>query len=555
GAHSYVSTFDGHPYVAPFSGNIIELGPVGALTSRAYRFRARPWDIEDAGSVCALCPAQCNVTFTVREERVERVLARDHPEVDDGWLCDRGRFAHQSIHVPERITEPLVRDGGELRPVSWERALAEAAAGLARAKGAVGAIVGGETTGEEGFLLQRLMREGLASEHIDTIAGIPPTAIHRLARPDLQATVPDLEFAHTVLVIGVEPVREMPILDLRIRKGVRRNGVKLAVATPGPSALDANAALSLRYAPDRDGELVQALALALYGGDGDLEAAAGAAGADAGEIRALADLLSTSLAGQDTVSEPQDIVILYGQRLLAHGEDSVAALERLASGWNLSGREGAGLLAVPAAGTNGRGLIEAGVAPGYGPGYRPREEAGSSTDRIGALLAEGKLGALYLLHADPLRSGLHRETWEPALEKAPNVIAHSSFLTEGLREHARVVFPAESPAEKEGTLVHPDGRLQRLRPAIARPAGVRSECGLIAELAARCGLDLGIAAPALAESILDLPAGLAGAKAREQLYAAVPFYAGLTPEEIGGRGVRWQEREAAAAFPQPLERA
>ena len=97
GAASYVGTFDDRPYIAPFHGNIIELCPVGALTSEAYRFRARPWDIEDAGSVCTLCPSQCNVKFTVRDERVERVLARDNHEVDDGWLCDKGRFGFQMI--------------------------------------------------------------------------------------------------------------------------------------------------------------------------------------------------------------------------------------------------------------------------------------------------------------------------------------------------------------------------------------------------------------------------------------------------------------------------
>ena len=109
-ADTYVSTFDGHPYVAPFSGNIIELCPVGALTSQPYRFRARPWDIEGSGSVCTLCPAQCNVEFTVRDERVLRVMSRQHDGVDDGWLCDKGRFAYQSVHVDSRVTHPLLRD-------------------------------------------------------------------------------------------------------------------------------------------------------------------------------------------------------------------------------------------------------------------------------------------------------------------------------------------------------------------------------------------------------------------------------------------------------------
>ena len=254
GAHTFVSTYDGHPYVAPFSGNIVELCPVGALTSQPYRFRARPWDIEGSGGICTLCPSQCNVEFTVRDEKVVRVLSRDsksagtgggpggNPDVDDGWLCDKGRFAYQSIHVDERITRPLVRDGGNLRPVSWERAL-EVAASLKRHSGHVGALVGGQATNEEGFLLARLMREALDSPHIDSRTGerIALGHVRALADPALQATVPDLEFAHTVLVLGCEPLDDSPILDLRIRKGVRRRAVNLAIATARPSALDANA--------------------------------------------------------------------------------------------------------------------------------------------------------------------------------------------------------------------------------------------------------------------------------------------------------------------------
>ena len=232
GAHTYVATFDGHPYVAPFSGNIIELCPVGALTSRPYRFRARPWDIEQSGSVCTLCPAQCNVSLTVRDERVLRVLARDNADVDDGWLCDKGRFAYQAIHADERITQPLLRDGGELRPVSWERAIEAAAAALGRAA-RPRRRARRRRHDQRGGLARcsarargaRLGRHRLARRR--DAAARACTA--RSTRPRCRPTVPDLEFAHAVLVLDTEPVDDAPILDLRIRKGVapqRREAVR-----------------------------------------------------------------------------------------------------------------------------------------------------------------------------------------------------------------------------------------------------------------------------------------------------------------------------------------
>src|SRR5688572_10056721 len=186
--HTFVGTHDGHPYVAPFSGNIIELCPVGALTSTAYRFRARPWDVEGAGTVCTMCPSQCNVELTVRDDsKVLRVLARDNVEVDDGWLCDKGRFGYQAFHATDRVTEPMVRDGGALRPVSWERALDEAARGLRRAGARTAAVVGGEATNEEGFLLQSLVRDALGSPHVDSRPSgrLPAELARTLSRPEL----------------------------------------------------------------------------------------------------------------------------------------------------------------------------------------------------------------------------------------------------------------------------------------------------------------------------------------------------------------------------------
>jgi NADH-quinone oxidoreductase subunit G len=540
GAHSYVSTFDGHPYVAPFSGNIIELCPVGALTSRPYRFRARPWDIEGAGSVCTLCPAQCNVTITVRDERALRVLQRDNVDVDDGWLCDKGRFAYQSFHVDERITEPLVRDGGQLRPVSWERALEEAAAGLARAGASTGAIVGGQSTNEEGLLLSRLLREGLGSPHIDSRrAGSLPLELHRaLDDPRTQAKLSDLEFAHAVLVLDTEPVNDAPILDLRLRKGVRQHGMKLAVASPHASSLDANTALSVRYALGAGAAFAAALAAALADGE-DVEQLAQRAGAEPGAVRELASLLRGAGAGASDdggQSAPGEVVVLWGERLTAapNAAAGAQALLALADVLKLADVDGAGLLEVPSA-SNGRGLREAGVLPGAGPGLSELDgEAGRDARAIAEGLAGGDLAALYLVQSDPLRELPDSELWERALAGASTVIAHAAFLTEGIAEHANVVFPAEAYPEKEGTIVHPDGRLQRLRPAIARPGSVRAGWRVIAELALRVGRDLD---------------ALNASMASQQLFDAVAFYAGLTLEEIGGRGVRWQERDGAGAFP------
>ena len=321
GAHSYVGTFDGHPYVAPFSGNIIELCPVGALTSRAYRFRARPWDIEGAGTVCTGCAAHCNVELTVRDDRVMRVLGRDHEGVDDGWLCDRGRFGYQHVHSDERIVEPLVREGTELMPASWEKALAAAGGALKKAGARTAALAGGETTNEEAFLLQRLFREQLGSGHLASRphGELGLDVARALADPGLQASIPDLEFAHAVLLVDCDPIDESPVLDLRIRKGIRRHNVKLAVASARPTALDAQAVSVTRIPPGGAGALLA---------DENSELAAWLR--DAGE----------------------DLVIVYGERALAG--DGAKALLNLATSLGLRGREGAGLIEVPVGGERAR---------------------------------------------------------------------------------------------------------------------------------------------------------------------------------------------------------
>jgi NADH-quinone oxidoreductase subunit G len=536
GDHTFVGTHDGRPYVAPFSGNIIELCPVGALTSTAYRFRARPWDVENAGSICTLCPSQCNVELTVRDDaRVVRVLARDNIDVDDGWLCDKGRFGYQALRASERISAPMVRDGGFLREVSWDRALDEAAAALRKSAGRTVAVVGGSATNEEGFLVQHLLRQGLGSPHVDSRAAGRISARHAriLARPDISAKVSDIDHAGAILVLETELVEEAPILDLRVRKAVRRNGARLVVASSRPSTLDPNAGAALRFAPGAAEAALGALAGALgsarpsapvedlagrarasEGFRPGAQATASGNGADpaAGAVRAAADVLRG--AG--------DVVVIWGERVASgeRGGQAIESLLALADSLGLARREESGMIEVPAT-ANGRGLREVGCLPTLGPGLVDVAGDGMSAAEV---VDSESVGTL-LLFEDVLPS--------PALEAPDNVMAFASFLNESLEEHADIVFPAETYPEKEGTVTHPDGRLQRVRQALGHAGEVRAGWSVLEDLCQRVGAGTGaLSAPMVTARLVE----------------AVPFYAGITLEEIGGLGVRWAEREAASCL-------
>jgi NADH-quinone oxidoreductase subunit G len=511
GAASYVGTFDDRPYIAPFHGNITELCPVGALTSEAYRFRARPWDIEDAGSICTLCPSQCNVKFTVRDERVERVLARDNAAVDDGWLCDKGRFGFQMISSAERIVEPRV--GGAT--AEWTAALEHAAERLRAAGARTAAIVGGQTSNEEGYLVQRILRRSLGSAHVDSRSTeVDRDRVRELSRPELGAKLTDIDEADSVLLVGCDPLHAMPILDLRIRKATRRSGTRLTVASDRPTALDGGAEETVRYAPGEAAAFLAALAREL-----------GPDQRPAGDDPYRAD--AEQVAGE---LRPGSTVIVFGERV-GHGSDSPAALDALlACARALRCDEGgAGLIEVPE-GANGRGLREVGCLPGVGPGLA-EAESGMGAAAVRQALTDADLDALVLVNVDPTRDLPGGPAWREALRRAHFVLSVSLF-DNGSTEFADVVLPAESHAEKEGTVTHPDGRLQRLRATTPHPGDVRSGWLWLAELSALLGDETGIdSAP----------------EALEAIASEVPFYAGITHEEIGGRGVRWQEREAAAA--------
>jgi NADH-quinone oxidoreductase subunit G len=505
GDRTFVGTFDERPYVAPFHGNITDLCPVGALTSYTYRFRARPWDIEQAGSVCTLCPSQCNVSFTVRDEKVARVVARDNAEVDDGWLCDRGRYGFEMFTDPSRIDRPQLKGGDA---VGWEEAIEATAAGLRAAGGKVAAIVG-DASNEEGYLVQRLMREALDSPHVDSRAARGPgrEALARLAQPSISAKVRDIDGSDAILVLGTDPLHSSPILDLRIRKAIRRNGARLAVGTERPTALDGGAVATARYAPGGATRFLSDLAAGLRS---DAE----------GRATEIAELLRGA----------ERVVVLWGERI-GREQGAVEALLELAEALNLSDEDGAGLLEVPDT-TNARGLREAGCLPDAGPGLSSTEP-GLSTEAIRDALESGELTSLILFGADPLRDFPDTKAWEAALTAADFVVAFSMHEN-ATTAKADVVLPLETHAEKDGTVTHPDGRLQRVRPSASRPGDIRPNWQVLSDLSASLGHDTGIDSQPTAFAALA---------------EAVPFYSGISDTDIGGRGIRWQETDAAKYLP------
>ena len=513
GDRSYVGTFDDRPYIAPFQGNITELCPVGALTSYTYRFQARPWDIEQGGSVCTLCPSQCNVSFTIRDEQVKRVLARDNPEVDDGWLCDKGRYGFQAMYSLDRVMNPLRYEDGNPVPAGWPEAIGIAAEALAASGPKTAALVG-DASNEEGFIVQSLIRDGLGSADIDSrrAAGADRSTLLALSDPGISARTIDIDTADVVLVVGTDPIHSSPAFDLRIRKAVRRNGTALAVATDRPSALDGGAAEVERYAPGDAASFLRGLA----------------AGIRSGSDTGIAGLLRGA----------EEAVVIWGERVGRgqSGNEALAALLDAADGLGLADKAESGLIEIPEV-ANARGLREVGCLPDAGPGLS-QTDAGRNVEEIRAALESGEIESLLLFGVDPLRDFPDTDGWRRALEAAGHVVCFSMTANE-TTEYADVVFPLESHAEKDGTVTHPEGRLQRVRPSAKRPGDIHAGWMALAELSAAIGHETGIhSAPEALAALTD----------------AVPFYAGLTDAAIAGRGIRWQDSEAAKSFAACSER-
>jgi len=461
GALQQVGTGEGDQFESYFSGNTIQICPVGALTSAAYRFRSRPFDLVSTPSVCEHCAGGCATRTDHRRGKVMRRLAANDPQVNEEWICDKGRFGFRYAQARDRLETPLVRNPeGDLVPASWPEALQIAAQGLLASRGRTGVLTGGRLTVEDAYAYSKFARVALDTHDIDFRA-----RVHSGEEADFLAsqvagrgrdldgtgvTYTALEQAPAVLLVGFESEEEAPGVFLRLRKAWRKTGLKVfSLATHATRGLQKAGGTLLPAAPGTETEWLDALA----SGSG-LEAP--------GEVAAEA-------------LRADGAVIVVGERLAGVAGGLTAAVRVAAA-------TGARLVWIPRR-AGERGALEAGALPALLPGGRPatdpraREEVaavwglaelphgyGRDTGQIVEAAVAGELQALLVAGVevadlpDPARA-------RTALEEVGFLVSLELRPSE-VTERADVVLPVAAVAEKPGAFLNWEGRVRSFEAAL-----------------------------------------------------------------------------------------
>ena len=425
GQKDIIATATGEAYVSSFSGNVTELCPVGALTSKTYRFKSRPWDLQRTATTCAQCSVGCALNIDERHGDVLRTMSEPADDAQsDGWLCDRGRYNVGFYSDPRRLSAPLLRQGDEWIQLTWDDAIELWAKNLREAgPAASGALGGGRLTNEEAWLWQHVVRS-LGGDNLDWRTGRQRQA----SAATFPGSYADLENAQAIVVIGRPPSQTAPVMDLRIRKAVSRNGARLYTA-------------GLHAARSSVPET---------------------------HLDKLADL-ATLLAGVERIAFVWDGIDL------ARGAEAAAAMKQLAA-------KGSAISAfVPGEQPNARGAEALRLKP---------QNGGLDADGMFEAARAGKLKTLSILGANPvLHHPAGGAAIRAALARVPFVVVSDLFLTE-TASLANLVLPARGAFEKDGHVTDMTGTILPLRAGHRAPEGTLSDGEMLIALAAALGVDL-----------------------------------------------------------------
>jgi len=511
-----------------FCGQCVSMCPVGALLPRPFKFKARPWQLQEVDTVCGYCGNGCTVTLGVKDNQVQTIRFNDKNGVNDGNLCIRGRFGYSYVNDAKRLTQPLVRKDGELVEATWDEALAAVAAGLKSSKG-TGILAGARLTNEEFFQLKTLAGV-VGTANIDhsggeCYKGLTEGVQRVLGISASTGTFPQVEDADAILSIRSDFYETHPVFGMVVNQAVKRAGAKLLVVTDKNGKFTKlPGAETLLGRPGLEVNLLNAMCQSLL--ESGLAKTEGVGGVDELKL-ALADYTPAKVAEQTgvpaeaisaaakTLAEANKGVILlgYGLPYTANSRELGIAAANLALLSGLTEQDQAGLYLCGEK-SNSQGAIDLGVLPRQG---------GLGAQAMLDAAAKGELGTLYIVGEDPMTSYPDAEKVEAALKGASFVVAQDLFLSP-TAQAADVVLPAVSFAEKEGTFTNAERRIQRVRAGIKSPGEAKSDFAIFAALLKTLGAEGADLSPA------EVYATLASDHAD---YAAAEFNA------IGPQGVVW----------------
>ena len=467
GFNNEVGTFNNEPYDTKYSGNVIDICPVGALTNTQFRFKARTWDLDNSATLCAHCGCNCNMTLGSRTNKLMRIETRPNDLVDDGWICDKARFGYGFIESDHRIAEATNLVDGEYKVANTLETARQTAESLKKivdeyGPESIGFIGSPFGTNEELYLYHKLFRFTLGTNNLDH-----KTYIDTPGLPVDHYDFLNVETANLVLLIGSDPAEELPILDLRIKKAITRKGVKLAILNDQKTELDKIADLSLMYDVGSDrialaalaNSLASELGIAMVEGETRDESLTGIA---EGRMKEMAELVRTAMK----------VCVVYNPASLTG--NSIFMLKHLLGVINKIPTMECG--AIPAAPfTNSLGAMDMGILPDYYPGGISSSDSvkidqiwgdGSSLKSKGLSALEminkaesGELKALLIYRNNPVIDFPDRKRVESALKKLSLLVVHDMMETE-TSVLATTVLPSNGPGYDEGTTTNIGGRVQ-----------------------------------------------------------------------------------------------
>ncbi|TDI52153.1 MAG: NADH dehydrogenase (quinone) subunit G [Acidobacteria bacterium] len=471
-----VNTFPDLPFSSYFSGNTVQICPVGALTAKPYRFRARPWDLQKVESSSLQDTAHPRIEIHASQNEILRYTGVDNDATNHGWLSDKARFGFEYLRSDQRLTSPLVRRGGELVEVSWTEAIDTAANRLDLIKSEDGgealAVIGGaQGTNEDAYAISKFARVALGSNNVDARLD-DALASHFLSASVDRATIADIDDADTIVVWAPDLKEEHPTLYLRVRRAAQELGATLVVIHPRATGLDDRASHKLTYRPGGGYELLDELA------NGDHPEVSQAFAAE--KVVALVGIASHA----DGPQLAESVAALVRQKAVH------AKLMPLNSRANTYGALDMGLAPDLLPGRVGLDTIGcANLAASWGdiPAV-----IGRDTRQILQGLDSGEVRGLVLVGADPINDLPEPSIAVDALDAAEYVIAIDLFLNDSNR-NADVILPASGFSEKEGTVTNVEGRVQKVNQIRPAPGQARTDWAILDDIATRMGFSLGLA--------------------------------------------------------------